>query len=493
MKRIPRVAVILSMFLLFSSRAFAGPFSDVPEGHWAYEAIEKLQKNEIFIGFDKRFFGENPITRYEMAVIISRLIFFEELRTGKEITLKTGGSIGNFLPTRDEFNSLKEIIQKLMAEFKYELEMLGVKVSAQEEKIKQLDKDVSQIKKFQWWGFIRVRGWRPSDGWDNIFDKGINDGSYVDQLSVLSAKINVNSKTQAHVSLSNRDFKQFNLGNSGFSNVIYSGWGDEKNAVGLTVYRAYVVTETPLAKFSIGRQHWKWGHYGLLVMAPLKGAFGNGAILAEKKLGEIKLNGVASLLTGNDKYLVGRASLPVKNGEIGLTYMALGPGAVKNSFGVDIMLGKFKAEAALLSYNKNTEPDNALGVVAGYDVVKNKKTTVNVKLASIDGQTGDKAAYDLKIPGTTRTMSVIGEEDAEGVFRVGFKGVGITATHKLNNDYALSAEINKGNTKNPVGFGKFTLTRHLSPSVDLALTLIQVGQNSSSRAVAVRGELFVKF
>lgn len=478
------------LVLLFSARAFAGPFSDVPEGHWAYDAIEKLQEKGIMEGFDKKFWGKKPVTRYEMAVLVSRI--WEGICTHEcgVYILLSGVSV---FPTKNELNELQAVVQKLMAEFKDELEMLGVKVSAQEEKIKQLQNDVASVKKFQWWGFIRVRGWRPSDGWDNIFKRGINDGSYVDQLSVLSVKVNVNANTQAHVSLSNRDFKQFNLGNSGFSNVIYSGWGDEKNAVGLTVYRAYVVTETLLAKSSLGRQHWKWGPYGLLVMAPLKGAFGNGAVAAEKKTGEIKLSGIASLLPGNDKYLVARAAMPVKNGEIGLTFMPLGPGAVKNSFGADVTLGKFKAEAALLSYDKNTEPDNALGVAAGYDVVKNKKTNVNVKLVNIDGQSGDKAAYDLKIPNTTRTMSVIGEEDAEGVFRVGFKGVGVTASHKLNNDYALSAEINKGNSKSPVGFGKFTVTRHLSPSVDSSLTLIQVGKNKASRTVSLRAELFVKF
>lgn len=475
-----------SLIFLFSSRAFAGPFSDVPEGHWAYEAIEELQLKGIIKGIDWKFYGKRPITRYEMAVVAKGVFDYIDRET---YVIYDWGLYENTSP----LVNLGVIIQKLFVEFKDELEMLGVKVSAQEEKIKQLQTDVASVKKFQWWGFIRVRGWRPADGWDNVFKHGINDGSYVDQLSVLSVKVNVNANTQAHVSLSNRDFKQFNLGNSGFSNVIYSGWGDEENAKTMTVYRAYVVTETPLAKFSIGRQHWKWGPYGLLVMAPLKGAFGNGAVAAEKKAGEIKLSGIASLLPGNDKYLVARAEVPVKNGGLGLTFMPLGPGAVKNSFGADVSLGKFKAEAALLSYDKNTEPDNALGVVAGYDVVKNKKTNVNVKLANIDGQSGDKAAYDLKIPGTTRTMSVIGEEDAEGVLRVGFKGVGVTATHKLNDDYALSAEINKGNSKSPVGFGKFTVTRHLSPSVDSSLTLIQVGQNKASRAVSLRAELFVKF
>lgn len=492
----PFVFVVVFFIIFFSARTFAGPFSDVPTDHWAYDAIEKLQEKGIMEGFDKKFWGNKPITRYEMAVILCRLICAKEDFIRKNMdteTQKIFDALSKEFLTKKEWDEFKANLIPKGEEPDLTMSALGVRISTLEEKTNKLQNDVTSVKKFQWWGFIRVRVWRPADGWDNIFNHGLNDGSYVDQLSVLSTRVNVNKDTQVNVSLSNRDFKQFNLGNSGFSNVIYSGWGDEKNAEGFMVYRAYVVTQTKFAKFSIGRQHWKFGPYGLLVMAPLKGAFGNGAVLAEKQAGKIKLTWLASLLPGNDKYLVGRMAIPVSRGELGLTFMPLGPGAVKNSVGADVSLGKFKAEAALLSFDKNAEPDNAFGVVAGYDVVKNKKTNVNVKLASIDGQLGDNAAFDLKIPGTTRTLSIIGEEDAEGVFRVGFKGVGITGTHKLNKRCTLSAEFNKGNSKSPVGFGKLTLSHTLSPSTDASLTLIQVGQNKSSRAVALRGELFVKF
>lgn len=49
-------------------------FKDVPEEHWAYEAIEDLAKKGIINGYkDGTFKPEQPITRAEMATIISRL------------------------------------------------------------------------------------------------------------------------------------------------------------------------------------------------------------------------------------------------------------------------------------------------------------------------------------------------------------------------------------------------------------------------------------
>lgn len=49
-------------------------FKDVPEKHWAYKAIEELAEKGIINGYeDGTFRPEEPITRAEVATIISRL------------------------------------------------------------------------------------------------------------------------------------------------------------------------------------------------------------------------------------------------------------------------------------------------------------------------------------------------------------------------------------------------------------------------------------
>lgn len=49
-------------------------FIDVPEEHWAYQAIEALAEMGIINGYeDGSFKPNNPVTRAEVATIISRL------------------------------------------------------------------------------------------------------------------------------------------------------------------------------------------------------------------------------------------------------------------------------------------------------------------------------------------------------------------------------------------------------------------------------------
>lgn len=57
-------------------RAVAQPeIHDVPRGHWAYEAVTTLSLRGIFEGdLEGRFNGNQPITRYEFAVALARLL-----------------------------------------------------------------------------------------------------------------------------------------------------------------------------------------------------------------------------------------------------------------------------------------------------------------------------------------------------------------------------------------------------------------------------------
>lgn len=46
-------------------------FPDVPENHWAYEAVSRLAGNGVIQGYeDGKYHGDRTMTRYEMAEII---------------------------------------------------------------------------------------------------------------------------------------------------------------------------------------------------------------------------------------------------------------------------------------------------------------------------------------------------------------------------------------------------------------------------------------
>ncbi|MFZ8814288.1 MAG: S-layer homology domain-containing protein [Thermus aquaticus] len=121
-----RLVALLAGLLTVLSMGFGlAQFSDVPAGHWAKEAVEALAARGIIVGFpDGTFRGNEPITRYQAALIIYRLLqqIEEELKAkGESPTLQA--------LSPEDLEALKNAIQELAAE----LAALGVRVSALED------------------------------------------------------------------------------------------------------------------------------------------------------------------------------------------------------------------------------------------------------------------------------------------------------------------------------------------------------------------------
>ena len=68
------LVLAMTMAMGISATAFAAnPFSDVPQGHWAYASINKLAAAGIVDGYpDGTFKGDHLLTRYEMAQIVAK-------------------------------------------------------------------------------------------------------------------------------------------------------------------------------------------------------------------------------------------------------------------------------------------------------------------------------------------------------------------------------------------------------------------------------------
>jgi hypothetical protein len=98
----------MAMALGISATAFAAnPFSDVPQGHWAYAAVAELASEGVVTGYpDGTFKGDQLMTRYEMAQIIAKAL--------------AKGAINDN--------------DALVAEFADELDNLGVRVTKLEKK-----------------------------------------------------------------------------------------------------------------------------------------------------------------------------------------------------------------------------------------------------------------------------------------------------------------------------------------------------------------------
>ena len=100
------LVLAMAMALGVTASAYAAnPFSDVPAGHWAYDAVNKLAAEGVVDGYpDGTFGGDKLMTRYEMAQIVAK-------------AMAKGANV-----------------DKLAAEFADELDSLGVRVANLEKK-----------------------------------------------------------------------------------------------------------------------------------------------------------------------------------------------------------------------------------------------------------------------------------------------------------------------------------------------------------------------
>ena len=121
-----RIAVLAALAALFAMppAVRATPFADVPANHWAYQAIQSLAADGLIDGYpDGSFNGDRPLTRYEMAAIVARVIAKIE-------------ATGATTASRSDLDKLQKLIDAL----KDELDALGVRVTNLEDAVSSLDR-----------------------------------------------------------------------------------------------------------------------------------------------------------------------------------------------------------------------------------------------------------------------------------------------------------------------------------------------------------------
>lgn len=147
-----------------------GPFKDVPNDHWAYQAIERLAKDKVFIGdTDGKFAGKRSLTRYELAMVVDRIVRWADatyvkapLPAAPEV--KAGVSmdqvqdlLGGYAkksdipaPTKVDLSGLAkqsdiDLIRKMVAEFQTELTTLGVDVDKAKKTLDNHEKRIAAL------------------------------------------------------------------------------------------------------------------------------------------------------------------------------------------------------------------------------------------------------------------------------------------------------------------------------------------------------------
>jgi hypothetical protein len=138
------IAAMLTLTLV--APVFAQPFADVPTDHWAYDAIAELAAKGLIEGYpDGAFRGDRAMTRYEMAMVVARLLARIEaikipplppdlVRT-PQLNAAQAQDAAAIRALDQRLTAKLATVQRLVAEFRAELAALGVRVTAVEEEL----------------------------------------------------------------------------------------------------------------------------------------------------------------------------------------------------------------------------------------------------------------------------------------------------------------------------------------------------------------------
>jgi hypothetical protein len=140
------VVLAATLALTLVAPAFAQPFADVPTDHWAYDAIAELAAKGLIEGYpDGAFRGDRAMTRYEMAMVVARLLARIEaikipplppdLVRRDELGKAQAAEAAARTALDKRLTSKLATVQRLVAEFRAELAALGVRVTAVEEEL----------------------------------------------------------------------------------------------------------------------------------------------------------------------------------------------------------------------------------------------------------------------------------------------------------------------------------------------------------------------
>lgn len=140
-----KTIIILVAAILILSMPAAASFADVESDHWAYDAINKLTAAGVIEGYhDGEFKGDQNMTRYEIAVMINRVL--DDLKAEREELLANSNSelseaevsqvetlVDSLLAEKVPADTLSDkqtrevsaIVSAMTSEFKEELEVLN--------------------------------------------------------------------------------------------------------------------------------------------------------------------------------------------------------------------------------------------------------------------------------------------------------------------------------------------------------------------------------
>lgn len=131
--------VVIFMIIIMVAPAMAAPlFGDVPASHWAKDAIASLAAKGMIEGYpDGTFKGDRATTRYEMALIVARV-------------LAKVDQMGTNYASKADMETIKTLSDGL----REELDAMGVRVTSAEDNLQKLNGRVTSLERITFYGSL---------------------------------------------------------------------------------------------------------------------------------------------------------------------------------------------------------------------------------------------------------------------------------------------------------------------------------------------------
>jgi hypothetical protein len=244
------LTIAATLVLMVVSPAFSQPFADVPTDHWAFDAIAELAAKGIVEGYpDGTFKGDRAMTRYEMAMVVARLLARVEAIKIPPATPPTK------IPPAEVGRADIQTLQRLVNEFRAELAALGVRVTAVEEELAALRARVDNTRVTGFTFFRYQADIRP--GVNPNYTFGLFNLTFNGQASS-TASVTMN------LLVDDGGGGVFGFGTPGCSSPSGSACSGTYPSPGVTYDRAYLDARAWGFGWRLGRQTYRMGPVGLL-------------------------------------------------------------------------------------------------------------------------------------------------------------------------------------------------------------------------------------
>lgn len=214
MKKSLSTLLALTFSLGITGTAFADSiFSDVPENHWSYGAVNQLAKDGIIEGYtDGTYKGDHILSRYEMAIIVGRAMTKMEKANATD----------------------QALIKKLETEYSSELSKLN-------DKYEKLDKRVDNVMLS---GFVRAKY---DDDTSNGVGTNVNKHFYMN----LEGKMKIDDQWDGHFQSETR--KGYTANGQGWRS---SASDNDQDG---TIQRIWVEGKSGATGVTMGQKWWGYG------------------------------------------------------------------------------------------------------------------------------------------------------------------------------------------------------------------------------------------